>query len=317
MLPFSLVHHEGYDLNLGRHVFPALKYRLIRWRLIEEGFAHDDDFLEPAPASEAELLLVHSADWVQKLKTGALTSQDLARLEIPCSPRTVEAFCLATGGTILAGRLALQDGIGFNVGGGFQHGFRGHGEGFCAINDVAVAIRTLQREGSIKTAMVVDCDVHQGNGTAAIFAGDDSVFTLSVHQFDNYPLEKNPSDIDVHLPDRTDDVEYCARLEAALFSAFAQFHPDLLVYVAGADPYYQDQLGGLTLTFDGLWKRDLLVIETALGHGSAVAVTLGGGYAMHLLNTVTIHINTAKVAKQVLEEVGWRPSRASRKATAG
>ena len=317
MLPFSLVYHEGYDLKLGRHVFPACKYRLIRWRLIEEGFAQDEDFLEPAPANDAELLLVHSADWVRKLKTDALTPQDITRLEIPCSPKTVEAFCLATGGTILAGRLALQHGIGFNVGGGFQHGFRGHGEGFCAINDVAVAVRTLQREGSIHTAMVVDCDVHQGNGTAAIFAGDDSVFTLSVHQFDNYPPEKPPSDIDVHLPDRTDDMEYCARLEAALLSAFTQFHPDLLVYVAGADPYYQDQLGGLTLTFDGLWKRDLLVIETALRHGSAVAVTLGGGYARHLLNTVTVHINTAKVAKEVLEKVGWRPSSASRKASTG
>ena len=317
MLPFSLVHHEGYELDLGRHVFPSRKYRLIRWRLLEEGFAHDEDFLEPAPASDEELLLVHSVDWVRKLKFGALTSQDIARLEIPCSPRTVEAFCLAAGGSILAGRLALQHGIGFNVGGGFQHGFRDHGEGFCAINDVAVAVRTLQREGSIKTAMVVDCDVHHGNGTAAIFAHDESVFTLSVHQFDNYPLEKIPSDIDVHLPDRTDDVEYCARLEAALRSAFAQFHPDLLVYVAGADPYYQDQLGGLTLTFGGLWTRDWLVIETALRHGSAVAVTLGGGYALHLLNTVTIHINTAKVARKVLEEVGWRPCRASRKATPG
>jgi len=317
MLPFSLVHHERYDLDLGRHLFPSRKYRLIRWRLIEEGFAHDEDFLEPAPASDEELLLVHSVDWVRKLKFGALTSQDIARLEIPCSPRTVEAFCLAAGGSILAGRLALQHGIGFNVGGGFQHGFRDHGEGFCAINDVAVAVRTLQREGSINTAMVVDCDVHQGNGTAAIFADDESVFTLSVHQFDNYPLEKNPSDIDVHLPDRTDDVEYSARLEAALRSAFAQFHPDLLVYVAGADPYYQDQLGGLTLTFSGLWTRDWLVIETALRHGSAVAVTLGGGYAMHLLNTVTIHINTVKVAREVLEKVGWRPSRASRTATAG
>ena len=317
MLPFSFVYHQGYDLNLGRHVFPALKYRLIRWRLIEESFARDDDFLEPAPASDAELLLVHSADWIHKLRTGALTPQDIGRLEIPCSAKTVEAFCLATGGTILAGRLALQRGIGFNVGGGFQHGFSDHGEGFCAVNDVAVAIRTLQREGSINTAMVVDCDVHQGNGTAAIFAGDESVFTLSVHQFDNYPLEKPPSDIDVDLLDRTDDVEYCARLEAALLSAFTRFHPDLLVYVAGADPYYQDQLGGLTLTFDGLRKRDLLVIETALRHGSAVAVTLGGGYAMHLLNTVTIHINTAKVAKQVLEKLTWRPGRASRKASAG
>jgi len=246
-----------------------------------------------------------------------LTEQDLARLEIPCCQQTVEAFCLAAGGTILAGRLALQRGIGFNLGGGFQHGFQEHGEGFCAVNDVAVAIRTLQREGSINTAMVVDCDVHHGNGTAAIFAADDSVFTLSIHQAENYPFEKPPSDIDIPLPDRTDDVEYCAKLEVGLLSAFAQFHPDLLVYVAGADPYYQDQLGGLALTFDGLWKRDLLVVGTALRLGSAVAVTLGGGYARHLLNTVTVHINTVRVARQVLEEAGWRPGSSSRKARAG
>ncbi len=307
MVPFALVHHEGYDLDLGRHVFPACKYRLVRWRLIEDGFARSEDFLEPAPAADAQLLLVHSADWVRKLRTGALTSEDLTRLEIPCSLRTVEAFCMAAGGTILAGRLALRHGIGFNVGGGFQHGFPDHGEGFCAINDIAVAVRTLQREESIRTAMIVDCDVHHGNGSAAIFAGDDSVFTLSIHQLGNYPFEKPPSDLDVDLPDRTGDTEYCERLEAALLSAFARFHPDLLVYVAGADPFYQDQLGGLALTFDGLRKRDALVFETALRHGSAVAVTLGGGYARHVLNTVTIHTNTAKAAKQVLGDVGWQP----------
>jgi acetoin utilization deacetylase AcuC-like enzyme len=307
MLPFRLVYHKHYDLNLGRHVFLARKYRLINWRLIEEGFAQKEDFVEPAPASDEELLLVHSAEWIRKLRTGALTRQDIARLEIPCSQETVEAFCLAAGGTILAGRLALQHGIGFNVGGGFQHGFRNHGEGFCAINDVAVAIRTLQREESITTAMVVDCDVHQGNGTAAIFADDDSVFTFSIHQFNNYPPEKPCSDVDIHLSDGVGDAEYCTRLAAGLGVAFTHCQPDLLVYVAGADPYYQDQLGGLTLTFDGLWKRDRLVMETALGHGSAVVVTLGGGYAMHVLNTVTVHINTAKVAKEVLEKAGWRP----------
>jgi acetoin utilization deacetylase AcuC-like enzyme len=306
MLPFRFVYHEGYDLNLGPHVFPAQKYRLIRERLMGEGLAQEEDFVAPSPSSEEELGLVHSAEWIRKLATGALTESDLVRLEIPCSPRTVEAFRLAAGGTTLAGRLALQHGISFNIGGGFQHAFHTHGEGFCAINDVAIAVRTLQREGSIKTAMVVDCDVHHGNGTAAIFSGDDSVFTVSLHQLDIYPSWKPRSDADVHLPNGTDDAEYCAALDSELRRAFARFRPDLLVYVAGADPYYQDRLGGLTLTFAGLWRRDWLVMETALRHGAPVAVTLGGGYAIHVQDTVTIHVNTAKVASELLGKTGWR-----------
>jgi len=306
MLPFRLVYHEGYDLNLGRHLFPACKYRLMRARLIEEGFAEEADFAEPAPAGDQALLLVHNEEWVRKLRTGALTPQETERLEIPWSRKTVEAFCLAAGGTILAGRLALEHGIGFNLGGGFQHGFPSHGEGFCAVNDVAVAVRTLQRDGVIRTAMVVDCDVHQGNGTAAIFSADDSVFTLSVHQFNLYPMEKPPSDIDVHLADRTNDAEYCEQLAAALGAAFSRFHPDVLIYVAGADPFYQDLLGGLTLTFDGLCERDRLVFDTALRQGVPVAVTLGGGYATSLMNLVAIHVNTAKVARDVLGKSSWR-----------
>jgi len=307
MLPFQLVYHEGYDLNLGEHVFPSRKFRLIHWRLIQEGFAAPEDFVEPSPASDDDLLLVHDAEWIRKLKTGTLTYQDIVRLEIPYSRRTVEAFWLAAGGTALAGRLALKHGIGYNVGGGFHHAFPGHGEGFCAINDIAVGIRCLQREGLVRAAMVIDCDVHQGNGTAAIFAGDPSVFTLSIHQYNNYPSVKPCSDIDIHLPDGASDAEYNARLGADVRLAFSRFQPDLLVYVAGADPYQQDQLGGLALTLDGLWERDRVVIETALRHGAAVAVVLAGGYAYQLQDTVTIHINTAKVAKEVLETTGWQP----------
>lgn len=308
MLPFRLVYHEGYDLSIGEHVFPARKYRLIRWRLLEEHFAAPDDFVQPQPASDEDILLVHTAEWVRKLRTGTLTYHDIVRLEIPYSRKTVDAFWLAAGGTTLAARLALQHGVGYNVGGGFHHAFPDHGEGFCAINDIAVSIRSLQRAGAIRTAMVVDCDVHQGNGTAAIFENDESVFTISAHQFNNYPAEKPCSSADIHLADGATDAEYVARLGAELRFALSRFKPDLLVYVAGADPYYQDQLGGLNLTFDGLWERDRLVIGTALHQGIPVAITLAGGYAVQVQDTVSIHINTAKVAKEVLEESNWRPA---------
>lgn len=308
MLPFRLIYHDDYDLHLGNHVFPSCKYSILRQHFLAEGFALSGDFVEPVPANDSELLLVHTAGWIEKLKNGALTDDDIHRLEIPYSPKTMEAFCLAAGGTTLAGRLALRAGISFNVGGGFHHAFPEHGEGFCAINDVAVAIRTLQRYGCIETAMVVDCDVHQGNGTAAIFAGDHSVFTLSIHQGNGYPDSMPPSDIDIHLPDGARDADYCSRLAEELRLAFSRFRANLLVYIAGADPYYQDQLGALNLTFAGLWERDWLVMETALRCGTAVAVTLGGGYARQLLDTITIHMNTAKVGKQVLEKVGWPQS---------
>ena len=241
---------------------------------------------------------------MRKLQTGTLTYQEILQLEIPYSRQMVEAFWLAAGGSILAARQALESGIGYNVGGGFHHAFAAHGEGFCAINDVAVAIRRLQRDGAIHRAMVVDCDVHHGNGTAAIFAGDPSVFTLSIHQFNNYPTDKPPSSLDIHLPDGTGDAEYLNRLGNGYRAALAMFHPDLLLYVAGADPYYEDQLGGLSLTFEGLAERDRLVIRTALGQGIPVAIVLAGGYAESVEDTVTIHANTAKVAKEELEKAG-------------
>jgi acetoin utilization deacetylase AcuC-like enzyme len=190
MLPFKLVYHEGYDLNLGSHVFPSQKYRMIRDRMVQEGFATAEDFVSPQPASDEDILRVHDAAWVTRLKTGSLSFLELRQLEIPYSHEMVEAFWLASGGTTLAARLALTDRIGFNIGGGFHHAFPGHGEGFCAIHDVAVAIRTLQAERLIERAMVLDADVHHGNGTAGIFAIDPSVFTLSIHQFNNYPSER-------------------------------------------------------------------------------------------------------------------------------
>ncbi|MGP0075424.1 MAG: histone deacetylase [Bryobacteraceae bacterium] len=299
MLPFQLVYHPRYDLNLGDHVFPARKYRLIHASLLEEGFAEPADFVEPQPASDDDVLRVHDAAWVHRLKSGTLSQAEIVKLEIPYSREMVEGFWLAAGGTILAGRNALGDRIGFNIGGGFHHAFRGHGEGFCAINDIAIAIRALQHERAIKKALVIDCDVHHGNGTAAIFAGDRSVLTLSLHQFHNYPSEKPPSVIDVDLADGIEDGEYLERLGGALEVAMS-FGADLAIYVAGADPYREDQLGGLALTMDGLKRRDLLVFETALARSVPVAVVLAGGYARDTNDTVAIHCNTARAAREAL-----------------
>ncbi len=306
MLPFHLVYHEHYDLNLGHHVFPSEKFRLIHDRLLADKFAGPEDFLRPEPALDADLMLVHERGWVQRLKTGTLSYEEILQLEIPYSPEMVRGFWLAAGGTTLAARMALEQGVSYNVGGGFHHAYADHGEGFCAINDIAVAIRKLQQENKITRAMVVDCDNHHGNGTAAIFAKDPSVFTLSIHQYNNYPAYKPPSSVDVHLSDGVGDEEYLERLGAAYRFPIHGFHPELVIYVAGADPYREDQLGGLDLTLEGLKRRDALVMETALREGAAVAIVLAGGYAINVQDTITIHSNTAKAAKEALEAVGWK-----------
>ena len=300
MLPFKLVYHAGYDLNLGAHVFPSTKFRLIRERLLADGFACADDFVQPEAATDDDLKLVHTADWVKRLRSGTLSLEELTHLEIPYSEPMREAFWLAAGGTTLAARLALRDRIGFNVGGGFHHAYPGHGEGFCAIHDVAVAIRRLQKDKLIEKAMVVDCDVHHGNGTAAIFANDPTVFTLSIHQFNNYPELKPPSNLDIHLEDGVRDEEYLVRLAEGYLPAIEKFRPDLLMYVAGADPFHQDQLGGLMLTLDGLRLRDELVLRTAVERKIPAVVTLAGGSARKLEDTVTIQSGTAKVAAGLL-----------------
>jgi acetoin utilization deacetylase AcuC-like enzyme len=306
MLPFKLVYHPGYDLNLGEHVFPSQKFGLVRERLLADDFAAPEDFVEPEPASDDDLLLVHRKDWVDRLRTGTLTFYDILKLEVPYSRQLVQAFWLAAGGTTLAARLALDDGAGYNIGGGFHHAFPEHGEGFCAINDCAVAIRRLQKEGRIERAMIVDCDVHHGNGTATIFARDKTVFTLSIHQLHNYPAKKPASDIDINLADEVGDDEYLERLRNAYVPALDEFQPQLVVYLAGADPYYRDQLGGLALSLEGLKARDRLVIATALMQKVPVAITLAGGYAVDLDDTIAIHVNTAKAAREVLERVGWK-----------
>jgi len=332
MLPFKLIYSNGYYLPIGQHVFPAEKYRRIHDRLLETGVAQASDFLDPQPATDQDILLVHTPDYVNKLKTGTLSPREEMELEVPFSPELVKAFWLSAGGSILTARHALMDRVAINIGGGFHHAFPDHGEGFCMIHDVAVAIRRLQRDDKIRTAMTVDCDVHQGNGTAAIFAGTRTaseplpsagpstlsssaqrspppgkmrgahagdVFTISLHQHNNYPPYKPPSSIDVDLPDGTGDDDYLAWLDNALSSGLRQFEPDLLCYIAGADPYRDDQLGGLSLTMEGLKKRDELVFRVARARDIPVMVTYAGGYARNMEDTVTIHSNTVIAAKEV------------------
>ncbi len=292
----KLVYSDLYNLNLGEHVFPSTKYRLVRKRLLETGLACEADFLEPQPAEDTDVLLVHTADWVRKLKTGELEPWEVSRMEIPYSRELVRAVWLAAEGSLLAGRCALADGSAVNIGGGFHHAFPGHGEGFCAIHDVAVAIRKLQTERAIACAMTVDLDVHHGNGTAAIFARDTSVFTFSMHQENNYPFEKPPGDLDVPLPDGCSDGMYLGLLRENLRKALSAFRPDLIYYIAGADPYREDQLGGLALTLEGLRERDRTVFSIAREHNVPVAVTLAGGYARNLDDTIAIHVGTVREA---------------------
>jgi acetoin utilization deacetylase AcuC-like enzyme len=333
MLPFKLIYSDDYFLPIGTHVFPAEKYRLIHDRLLATGIAEPSDFVTPRSATDQDVLLVHTPQYVEKLKTGSLSAREQLELEVPYSKELVRAFWLAAGGSILAADHALNDGVAFSIGGGFHHAFPDHGEGFCMIHDVAVAIRRMQRDDKIRTAMTVDCDVHQGNGTAAIFAGarttseplpsmpnspmnqlhpvqtpaktrmhsghTGDVFTISIHQENNYPVLKPPSSIDIDLPDGIGDDDYLAWLDNALSSGLRQFEPDLLCYIAGADPYREDQLGGLSLTIDGLKKRDALVFRVARAKGIPVMVTFAGGYAQNVEDTVTIHCNTVVAAREV------------------
>jgi acetoin utilization deacetylase AcuC-like enzyme len=302
MLPFKVVYHPRYDLNLGAHVFPSQKFRLIAEELVSSGTAEPGDFLTPEPASDEDLLRVHTASWVNKLKTGTLTASEIMKLEVPYSPELAEAVWLAAGGTILAAQSALRDGFGSNLSGGFHHAYANHGEGFCAIHDVAVAVRRLQSDGDIKKAMIVDTDVHHGNGTAAIFADDPSVFTISIHQVNNYPADKPPSTVDLNMRDGAGDDEYLAALIPTLERCLDKFKPDMMFYVGGADPYAEDQLGGLLLTKAGLKRRDREVFEAARSRSIPVTTALAGGYARRVQDTVAIHVNTIVAARDVAEK---------------
>jgi acetoin utilization deacetylase AcuC-like enzyme len=287
------------DIGDG-HIFPIRKFELVRDRLIAEGTLRLDELFEPAPATQEQVRLVHTDDYVSRLCDGTLTTKELRRLGLPWSESLVQRSFYATGGTIAAARAALVDGYGSNLAGGTHHSFADRGEGFCVLNDVAVAIRVLRGEGLIRRAAIVDCDVHQGNGTATIFAGDEETFTFSVHGANNYPLFKARSSLDFELPDGAADHEYLDCLNNNLPTIFAT-EPEVVFYLAGADPYVGDKLGRLALTIDGLRQRDERVLRECFKREVPVVTVMSGGYGKDINDTIEIHCNTIRTVKKVFE----------------
>ncbi len=278
------------------HRFPIAKYAQLRQRVIDDEIVPAEHVHDPPPATREDLLLVHTPDYVDRFTAGTLTREEERRLGFPWSPALVERTYRAAGGTFEAAVRALDDGIAMNLAGGTHHAFPSHGEGFCVFNDVAVAVRALQRDGRIARAAIVDLDVHQGNGTNEVFARDDRVFTFSMHGRKNYPFHKVPGSLDVELDDHTGDDEYLELLADALPRMLHQARPDLVVYLAGADPYVGDRLGRLALTFGGLARRDTFVLNQCREVGLPVVVTIAGGYAEPITDTVAIHATTARIA---------------------
>ena len=278
------------------HRFPVAKYALLRDAVIEQGIVRADHVLDPPRVSDDALLLVHTPDYVRRFREGALDAAELRRLGFPWSPGLVERSYRAVGGTVAATRHALEHGLAMNLAGGTHHAFPDHGEGFCVFNDVAVAIRSLRRDGLVRRVAVVDLDVHQGNGTHAIFAGDHDAYTFSMHGGKNYPFHKVAGTLDVELADDTGDDTYLDLLYDALPRVLAASSPDLVVYIAGADPHEGDQLGRLALTMDGLARRDAYVLDSCREVGIPVAVTIGGGYGRRIVDTVAVHAQTARIA---------------------
>lgn len=291
------VFHPEYYTDIGAHVFPIEKYPLTRQRLLEEGDTQPDDWREPEPASRDDLLLVHTPEYLEDFIYCRWTPRT-AFSEFPLTPEIVRAYVRGTGGTILACREARERGFAANVGGGFHHAFADMAAGFCYLNDIAVGIRVLQREGLVRRAAVIDCDLHQGNGTARIFQADDTVFTFSIHQENLYPV-KERGDWDIGLEDDAGDDVYLEQLSAALPPVFERARPEFVVYQAGADPYAEDQLGNLGISLAALRERDHLVLSSCAERGVPCAITLGGGYARQLADTVTIHTNTCREALAV------------------
>lgn len=282
------------------HRFPVAKYALLRERIVADGIVAAGDIAEPHRASREELLLVHAPEYLDRFTSGAMTPDELRRLGLPWSSALVERSHRAVGGTIDAARWALDHGLAMNLAGGTHHAFADRGEGFCVFNDVAVAIRVLQAERRIGRAVVIDLDVHQGNGTHAVFAGDPSVYTFSVHGGRNYPFQKIPGTCDIELDDGTGDDEYLAQLADTLPRVLAASEADLAIYLAGADPHEHDRLGRLKLTFAGLARRDAMVLAACREIGLPVAITIAGGYGRDIADTVTVHANTVRLA------AGWR-----------
>ncbi len=302
MNSYRIFYSPYYYADIGEnHVFPIKKFELVRDKLLAEGTLQISEIVEPEAARIDDVLLVHTEDYISRLKNGTLTTKEVRRLGLPWSEALVRRSFLATSGTINAAKHALEAGVSSNLAGGTHHSFPDRGEGFCVLNDVAVAIRVLQKEKLAERFLIVDCDVHQGNGTAFIFESDEYVFTFSMHGAKNYPLFKENSTLDIELPDKTGDAEFLETLNEALPRIFLH-DPDIVFYLGGADPFENDKLGRLGLTIEGLRKRDETVLEFAKQREVPIVTTMSGGYAADINDTVEIHSNTIRTVKKVFAD---------------
>ena len=301
-MPLHLWSSARYVIPLPEgHRFPIAKYALLRDRVLAERLVSLDRLHEPAVASLDDLLKVHTPEYVTGLIEGTLGEALMRRIGFPWSPHLVERSLRSVVGTVEAAEAALDHGVAMNLAGGTHHAFPEHGEGFCVFNDVAVAVRRLQRTGRIARAAIIDLDVHQGNGTHAVFANDRGVTTFSMHGERNYPFHKVPGTLDVELPDGTGDDEYLERLWSTLPGVLAAARADVVIYLAGADPHERDRLGRLKLTFDGLARRDHMVLAACRDIGLPVCVTIAGGYGADVHETVEVHTRTVRVVKGFAE----------------
>ncbi len=296
---YRIYYSSYYFADIGdAHVFPIRKFELVRDLLLAERTLHIDELIEPEPASTEDLLLIHTDDYISRLVSGTLTDKEVRKLGLPWSESLVRRSFHAISGTISAGKDCLRSGVASNLAGGTHHAYPDHGAGFCVLNDVAVTIKVLQKEGLAKRFLIIDLDVHQGDGTAYIFRGSPEVFTFSMHGAKNYPLFKQGSSLDIELKDKTGDAEYLETLEQAL-TRIRSHDPDVIFYLAGADPYENDKLGRLGLTIGGLFQRDEMVLKFAKDLGVPIVTTMSGGYAADINDTVEIHCNTIRAVKNV------------------
>ncbi len=292
-IKIPIIYSDSYYVEIGEHVFPTSKYMLIKEKIEKtEHVKQRIEMMEPKRATDEEVLRVHTREYIDKLKNCSLDADEIFTLELPVSKEIVEAAFITCGGTITAAKVSLKRKAAIHLGGGFHHAFSDHGEGFCILNDIAVSIKALQNEKLIKKAMVIDCDLHQGNGTADIFKNDASVFTFSIHQENNYPFYKPKSTVDIGLADYANDKTYLDYLYENIPKIVGSFSPDIIFYLAGADPFREDQLGSLALTKEGLRERDKFICTQALNFGVPLVITLAGGYAKNREDTVDIHFGT-------------------------
>jgi acetoin utilization deacetylase AcuC-like enzyme len=299
----KLFYSDQFRLPLpGSHSFPQPKYALLRERVLSDSRMPPIEMIPAPPAADDQVLLVHDADYLLRLKEGRITEKEMRRIGFPWSPELVARSWQTVGGTIMACRAALEEGLAMNLGGGTHHAFRDHGQGFCVLNDVGIAARVMQQESRARKIVILDCDVHQGNGTAKIFEKDASVFTFSIHGARNFPSHKEQSDLDVALPNGADDRLFLSELQSALELVFTMAQANLAIYIAGADPYEDDRFGRMALTKAGLAERDRMVLSQCRIRKLPVAVVLGGGYARQVEDIVDIHLQTIRTAAELYDQ---------------